>query len=148
VNGKARVWHYGQVNFFLSFFLGPSSCASFGIPFLSPLGWFRPSIFYWILVFSNSDPVSNMPWYGRASSSLWRSVTPEDDLRASLAALRRKYFSHPSLVMYSFATPPTKLKLGQQIGGGLLITNHLDQSLWWANQKHWAAVRSYLLHSF
>jgi len=32
--------------------------------------------------------------------------------------------------------------------GGLLIANHRDQSLWWANQKHWAAVRSYLLHSF
>ncbi len=30
----------------------------------------------------------------------------------------RKYFSHSSLVMYSFATPPIKLKLGQQIGGG------------------------------
>jgi len=50
--------------------------------------------------------------------------------------------------MYSFATPPIKLRLGQQIGGGLLITNHLDQSLWWANQKHWEAVRSYLVHSF
>jgi hypothetical protein len=24
----------------------------------------------------------------------------------------KKYFSHPSLVMYSFATPPIKLKLG------------------------------------
>jgi hypothetical protein len=32
----------------------------------------------------------------------------------------RKYFSHPSLVMYSFATPPIKLKRGQQFGGGLL----------------------------
>jgi hypothetical protein len=41
----------------------------------------------------------------------------------------RKYFSHPSLVMYSFATPLIKLKRGQQIGGGLLIANHLDQSL-------------------
>jgi hypothetical protein len=41
----------------------------------------------------------------------------------------RKYFSHPSLVMYSFATPAIKLKLGQEIDGGLLITNHLDQSL-------------------
>ncbi len=60
----------------------------------------------------------------------------------------RKYFSHPSLVIYCFATPPIKLKLGLQIGGGLLITNHLDQSLWCANQKHWAVVRSYLLHSF
>jgi hypothetical protein len=52
------------------------------------------------------------------------------------------------LVMYPFATPPIKLKLGKQILGGLLITNHLDQSLWWSNQKHWAAVRSYLLHNF
>jgi hypothetical protein len=60
-----------------------------------------------------------------------------------------KYFSHPSLVVYSFATPPMKLKLGQQIGGGLLIANHLDEPLRWASQKHWAAaVRSYLLHSF
>ncbi len=46
------------------------------------------------------------------------------------------------------ATPPIKLNLGEQIGAGLLIANHLDQSLWWANQKHRAAVRSYLLHSF
>ncbi len=29
-------------------------------------------------------------------------------------------FSHPSLGVYSFATPHIKLKLGQQIGGGLL----------------------------
>jgi hypothetical protein len=34
--------------------------------------------------------------------------------------------------MYSFATPPIKLKLGHQIGAGLLIANHLDQSLCWA----------------
>ncbi len=47
----------------------------------------------------------------------------------------RQYFSHPSLVMYSFATPPIKPKLGQKIGGRLLIANHLNQSLWWANQK-------------
>jgi hypothetical protein len=72
-------------------------------------------------------------------------------LRASPAVLSMwpcEYFSHPSLVMYSFATPPIKLKLGQQSDGGLLITNHLDQSLWWANQKHWEALGSYLLHSF
>jgi hypothetical protein len=30
----------------------------------------------------------------------------------------QKCFSHPSLVIYSFATPPITLKLGQQIGGG------------------------------
>jgi hypothetical protein len=28
----------------------------------------------------------------------------------------QKYFSHPSLVIYFFATPPMKLKLGQQKG--------------------------------
>ncbi len=47
----------------------------------------------------------------------------------------QKYFSHPSLVPFYFlVTPPMKLKL---LGGVLLITNHLDQSLWWANQKYW-----------
>jgi hypothetical protein len=40
-----------------------------------------------------------------------------------------KYFSHPSLVIYFFPTPPIKPNLGQQIGRGLLIVNHLDQSL-------------------
>jgi hypothetical protein len=76
-------------------------------------------------------------------------------LRASSAVLStcplsciRKYFSHPSLVIYFFTTPPIKLKLRQQIGRGVLTANHLDQSLWWANQKYWTAVRSYLLHPF
>jgi hypothetical protein len=41
----------------------------------------------------------------------------------------QKYFSHPSLVMYAFAAPPIELKLGQQIGWGLLIANYLRQSL-------------------
>jgi len=31
---------------------------------------------------------------------------------------------------------------------GLLITNHLDQSLWSTNQKWWVVVKSNLLHSF
>ncbi len=39
----------------------------------------------------------------------------------------QKYFSHPHLVIYFFATSPLKLKCGQQIGGGdLLIENHID----------------------
>jgi hypothetical protein len=38
----------------------------------------------------------------------------------------KKCFSHPSLVLYSFATSPITLKLRQQIRGGLLIANHLD----------------------
>jgi hypothetical protein len=57
-------------------------------------------------------------------------------------------FRNPCLVSYCFATPPIKLKEGQQIRRGLLRANHLDQSLWWANWRHWASVISYLLHSF
>jgi hypothetical protein len=52
------------------------------------------------------------------------------------------YVSHPSLVI------PIKLTPGQQIGRGLGLANHLDESLWWANQKHSATIRSYLPHSF
>jgi hypothetical protein len=59
----------------------------------------------------------------------------------------QKYFSYPSLVIYCLATPPIKLKLGEQVGGDLLIASNLDQSLWSTNQKHWPLVRSYLLHS-
>jgi hypothetical protein len=36
-----------------------------------------------------------------------------------------KHFSHPSLVIYFFATPPINVKLEQQIGGRLLIANQL-----------------------
>jgi len=61
----------------------------------------------------------------------------------------QKYFSHASLVIYLYWTPPKKLKLRLQIGGRLLLTNHLDQPSWLANQTQTqgAAVRSYLLHS-
>jgi hypothetical protein len=49
---------------------------------------------------------------------------------------------------FVFGNPPIKLKLELHIHGGLLIANHLDQSLWSTNEKNWAAVRSNLLHSF
>jgi hypothetical protein len=53
-----------------------------------------------------------------------------------------KYFSHPSS-SYFFPTPPIKLKLGLQIGGGLLKANHhLDQSGYLAKQKQ-GAVHKY-----
>jgi hypothetical protein len=55
----------------------------------------------------------------------------------------QKYFSHPSLVIYFFATPPPHIRTAtetQEIGGRLLIANHLDQSLWWANEKALAAA--------
>jgi hypothetical protein len=74
-------------------------------------------------------------------------------VRASAVGLLSTWYCENSfhiqvLVVYSFATPPIKEKLEEQIGGRLLIANHVDQSLWWANQKQWAAVRFYLLHSF
>jgi len=65
---------------------------------------------------------------------------PERALRASSAVLsmwrwKNIIFHIQVLVLYFFATPPIKPKLGQQIGRGeLLIANHLDQSLWWMGQ--------------
>jgi hypothetical protein len=47
----------------------------------------------------------------------------------------QKYFSRPNVITYLFPTLPIKLKLVQQIGGRLLIANHLDQSLRLANEK-------------
>jgi len=47
----------------------------------------------------------------------------------------QKYFSHPSLVIYFFPTPPIKLKLGLQIHGRLLIPTHMDQSNYLTNQQ-------------
>jgi hypothetical protein len=38
--------------------------------------------------------------------------------------------------------------MGANRCGGLLIANHLDESLWWVNQKHSVASRFYLSHSF
>jgi hypothetical protein len=46
------------------------------------------------------------------------------------------------------ATLPIKLKLELHIHGGLLIANHLDQSLWSTNQKYWVAVMCNLLLFF
>jgi hypothetical protein len=59
----------------------------------------------------------------------------------------RKKLSHPSLLMYSFTTPLIKLKLVQQIGGELLIANHLDQSLWWANVSQYQLDHIYYTFS-
>jgi len=76
----------------------------------------------------------------RLSEHLQRCSVPDPILR--------KYFSHPSLVIYFFATSPIKPKLWEQIVGGLLIANHLDESLWYSNQKHWSVVRLYFITLF
>ncbi len=46
--------------------------------------------------------------------------------------------------------PPHKTKTGttNRWGELLVIANHLDESLWWANQKHWTAVRSLFITLF
>jgi len=59
----------------------------------------------------------------------------------------QKYFLHLSLVIWFFPTPPIKLKLVLQIGGRLLIANHLDKSLLLTNQNRGATIISYLLYS-
>jgi hypothetical protein len=63
-------------------------------------------------------------------------------------ATLQKYFSHPNLVIYLFIPNPNhKIRIRLQIGGRLLIANHLDQSLWLINKKHGVSIRSYLLHA-
>ncbi len=59
------------------------------------------------------------------------------------------FFQHPSSVYVLFCNPThtTETRRANR-WGRLIIANHLDQSLWWTNQKHWAPVRSNLLHSF
>ncbi len=71
----------------------------------------------------------------------------------SLVMTPAKIFFHIQvLVICTLLQPPTQKNCWnweQQFGGRLLlIANHLDQSSWSTNQKHWATVRSYLLHSF
>jgi hypothetical protein len=85
-------------------------------------------------------------WMDLAENALWNrpgssTEEPSELGRVSRCFVRKsisngaqyvtlqKYFSHPSLVIYFLSTPTIKLMLGYQIGGGLLIANHLDQSL-------------------
>jgi hypothetical protein len=73
----------------------------------------------------------------------------------SIVFVRRspcKHVFHIQVSLFTFlSTLPIRLKLGQQIRGGLLIANHLDQLLLWWGQSETrssSTVRSYLLHSF
>ncbi len=52
------------------------------------------------------------------------------------------------MFFFFFDNPTNKTVTGTAYMWGLLIANHLDQSLWSTNQKYWPAVRSNLLHSF
>jgi hypothetical protein len=60
----------------------------------------------------------------------------------------RKNINHTQLfVTKFFPTPPVKLTLGLQVGGILLIENHLDLSNYLTNQKH-GAINKYDLTVF
>ncbi len=47
-----------------------------------------------------------------------------------------------------FGNPSNKTVMGIPDMRGLLIANHLHQSLWSTNKKYWAAIKSNILHSF
>jgi hypothetical protein len=58
-----------------------------------------------------------------------------------------KHVFHIQVLVISFFFQPRtheNWNWDSKIGGGLVIANHLDQSVWWANRKYWAAVRSYI----
>jgi hypothetical protein len=59
----------------------------------------------------------------------------------------QKYFLHPGFSYLLFPTPPTKLKLGLQIDGRLLIATHLDKSNYLTSQKQ-GSVNKYDLTVF
>jgi hypothetical protein len=64
-----------------------------------------------------------------------QTVVDLEHSSSSQYVTRQKYFSHPSVVIYSFPTPHIKLKLQLQMGGRLVIATHLDQSNYLANQQ-------------
>jgi hypothetical protein len=64
-----------------------------------------------------------------------QTVVDFEHSSSSQYVTRQKYFSHPSVVIYSFPTPHIKLELQLQIGGRLVIATHLEQSNYLANQQ-------------
>ncbi len=76
-----------------------------------------------------------LPILYREGSNVLVVVGNKNISSGGLYLTMQKYFSHPSLVIYFFPTPPIKLKLGLQIGGGLLIANYLNHLLWLGNQS-------------
>ncbi len=77
---------------------------------------------------------------------LWRWQAKSISTGAQYVTLDNK-IKCLSLAVF-FGNPTNKTVTGTAHTWGLLIANHLDQSLWSTNEKYWAAVRSNLLHSF
>jgi hypothetical protein len=74
-----------------------------------------------------------LEWISKSSSTGAQYVTLDNKIKCL------------SLAVLFLATPPVT---GTAYIWGLLIANHLDQSLWSTNPKYWAAVRSKFLYSF
>ncbi len=83
---------------------------------------------------------------------IWRaSSTAESDIQYLIEHLQWYSVCDPAKIFLTskfsclvFCNTTNKIEIGTSNRCG----NHLHESLWWANQKYWAAVISYLLHSF
>ncbi len=62
-------------------------------------------------------------------------IVPLEGLQLCSVCDRAQVFFTSKFSYFLFYNPIVKLKLGQQIGGELLIANHLDQSLWWGQSE-------------
>jgi hypothetical protein len=84
------------------------------------------------------------------SNYLYLKIPLEHLQQCSICDVAKNIFHIQVELSYVLFCNPTHKTKTRDIkkAGRLLIANHLDQSLWWANRNHWAAVRSYLLHSF
>jgi hypothetical protein len=103
-------------------------------------------------------PSSHIIWnpavgFHKAHHSMW--CLEGFKLRTSLKPCSvLTFFSHtrPTLVSTLYICININLTHKTETGTanrwGTTNSNHLDQLSWLANQKHWVAVKSYLLHSF
>jgi hypothetical protein len=95
--------------------------------------------FIWLMV-------TNKTGYIRVGSQ----STHEGSVRASPPVLSMSLWIIKLNVLslpFFFGNPTNTTVTGTTCTWGLLIANHMDESLWWTNEKYWAAVKSTLLHS-
>jgi hypothetical protein len=71
---------------------------------------------------------------GASTFSIWRASPA---IAPQYVTLLQKNFSHPSFSYILFCNPTHWTELGSANKlGGLLIANHLDELLWWADQRN------------
>jgi hypothetical protein len=98
---------------------------------------------YWFLVickwvFYNTKYEISKPQWRQTSHTQTKFCPPVLNMSVWIKCL--------SLAFFFLGNPNNKTETAYTWGP--LIENHLDQSLWPTNQKHWAVVRCNLLHSF